>query len=31
MFRRAKSWLPVASLWLIGAAVVLGADGWRWT
>jgi hypothetical protein len=26
-----KRWFAVASLWLIGVAVLLGTDGWRWT
>jgi hypothetical protein len=28
---RSKHWFAVASLWLIGVVVLLGADGWRWT
>jgi hypothetical protein len=31
MRTRFKHWFAVASLWLIGVAVLLGTDGWRWT
>jgi hypothetical protein len=31
MRTRSKHWLTVASLWLVGVAVLLGTDGWRWT
>lgn len=31
MRTRLKQWLTVASLWLVGVAVLLGTDGWRWT
>jgi hypothetical protein len=28
---RSKHWLATATLWLIGAAVLLSTNGWRWT
>jgi hypothetical protein len=28
---RSKHWLATATLWLIGAAVLLNTNGWRWT
>ena len=31
MLTRSKHWLAAATLWLIGAAVLLGTNGFRWT
>jgi hypothetical protein len=28
---RSKHWFAAATLWLIGAAVLLGTNGFRWT
>lgn len=28
---RSKHWFAAATLWLIGAAILLGTDGFRWT
>jgi hypothetical protein len=28
---RSKHWLAAATLWLIGAAVLLGTSGYHWT
>jgi hypothetical protein len=30
MLTRSRYWFAVATLWLIGVAVVLSPDGWRW-
>ena len=27
---RSKHWYAVATMWLIGAAVLLSPDGWHW-
>jgi hypothetical protein len=31
MGKLGKHWFVAASLWLIGAAVLLGTNGFRWT
>ena len=28
---RSKHWFAVATLWLIGVAVLLSPDSWRWS
>jgi len=28
---RSKHWFALATLWLIGAAVLLSTDNWRWS
>jgi hypothetical protein len=28
---RQKHWFVAATMWLLGAAVLLGTDGFRWT
>lgn len=30
MRTRSKHWFAVATLWLVGAAIVLQPDKWRW-